>query len=392
MVIVVAVMIGVAGVGVASEGFEVILEGYHISDFAFEGNIIWCVTDNSGILEYNITNEEIKQYTVDDGLLGNRYRCVSVGVDGVKWFGTGNGISSFDGEEWNHYNRKDNPLWAHINDVKIDIENIKWFAADHGIIKLKGSEWKHLSYLTGESIFIDHHNTKWFAGGGEGAIYDGQEIVEIYNESKDGFFYHRVAVDKNDVQFWSGDGLKFIDGDNVTSFGISGTAFALDVNNTMWIGSTARLWKYENGEISLAVYLHDYGLYYHVRDIEIDSDGAIWIVSSGILAKYTPDRTPTAVQSTEPETLSIIESYPNPFNAQTTLTFELPSESMATLAVYDITGRKVRELLAGDMQAGRHSVLWDGTDGDGVSVGSGLYFSRLSAGGEVATGRMLFVK
>jgi hypothetical protein len=51
-----------------------------------------------------------------------------------------------------------------------------------------------------------------------------------------------------------------------------------------------------------------------------------------------------------------ISSCPNPFNPSTTISFTLSAPGMATLSVYSITGRKVRELVSGQMAAGRHTV------------------------------------
>jgi flagellar hook assembly protein FlgD len=60
--------------------------------------------------------------------------------------------------------------------------------------------------------------------------------------------------------------------------------------------------------------------------------------------------------------------------------------------VYDITGRTVRTLLSGRLNAGPHSILWDGRDDSGKAVASGVYLSRLIAGKTTAVGRMLLLK
>ena len=397
MVVAVVMVCGVAGVGEASGQFEIILEGFKIYDLALEGNSIWCTTSSKGILQYNLTDGLIQQYTKDDGLLSNTYYSVAIDQEGTKWFGESFGISKYDGITWTHYRKTDTiEFFESITDIAVDSENTVWFTSSHTLIMLKDDKWTTFFPKRFNNIFVDHNDTKWFAGNMERAFYNNQGLTDIKNDENDDMYYHWVAIDRNDVQFWSDAMvLRIIDGDNTISYGGMGTtAFALDHNNILWIGdSVYGLWKHENNELSRVLEISTS----QVWDIEIDEDGAIWMAlekgsANGILAKYTPDRTTTAVQTEQPEILSIIESYPNPFNAQTTLSFELPSESMTTLAVYDITGRKLRELLTGDIRAGRHSVLWDGKDGDGVSVGSGLYFSRLSAGGGVATGRMLFLK
>ena len=58
----------------------------------------------------------------------------------------------------------------------------------------------------------------------------------------------------------------------------------------------------------------------------------------------------------------------------------------------DITGQKVREFDRGDLPAGRNAFLWDGRDGKGRTVSSGMYLYRIRAGGNEAVGRMMMVK
>jgi len=74
-------------------------------------------------------------------------------------------------------------------------------------------------------------------------------------------------------------------------------------------------------------------------------------------------------------------SFPNPLYDNSTIRFQLPSGGAnVELAIYDLTGRKVRSLHSGQLDAGTHDVAWDGTADDGASVSSGVYFYHLNAG------------
>ena len=88
-----------------------------------------------------------------------------------------------------------------------------------------------------------------------------------------------------------------------------------------------------------------------------------------------------------------LQAAPNPFNPQTTISFDLLSEMTVTLRVYDISGRLV-DVLLGDQtaQEGRNEVVWRGRDGQGRTLPSGTYFYRLEAGGHVETKRMTLLK
>ncbi|MCP4545155.1 MAG: T9SS type A sorting domain-containing protein [bacterium] len=93
-----------------------------------------------------------------------------------------------------------------------------------------------------------------------------------------------------------------------------------------------------------------------------------------------------------PSRLALGGNYPNPFNPTTTITFDMPATGKVDLAIYDVTGRRVATLVQGMVEAGSHEVIWQGRDDRGVSVASGLYFSRLISGGELHTRKMLLLK
>lgn len=86
------------------------------------------------------------------------------------------------------------------------------------------------------------------------------------------------------------------------------------------------------------------------------------------------------------------DARPNPFNPTTTLAFTLRSAGPAELAVYDVTGRRVRSLLRGDLTAGDHEMVWDGRNDRGEPVGSGTYFARLTSADGALVRRMTIVR
>ncbi|MFC1692269.1 lamin tail domain-containing protein, partial [Candidatus Latescibacterota bacterium] len=98
------------------------------------------------------------------------------------------------------------------------------------------------------------------------------------------------------------------------------------------------------------------------------------------------------VQSNFPAVFSLRQNYPNPFNPVTTIEFSLPESGYVTLVIYNMMGQKVRELVAENMQAGAHSVIWDGKDDNGYDISSGVYISRLKSKENGATVRMLLMK
>ncbi|MCA9751199.1 MAG: hypothetical protein KC591_03340, partial [Gemmatimonadetes bacterium] len=86
---------------------------------------------------------------------------------------------------------------------------------------------------------------------------------------------------------------------------------------------------------------------------------------------------------------ALAQNQPNPFGPDTRIAFALPAATDVSLAVFDVTGRRVRTLVAGARPAGRHEITWDGTNDQGDRVASGVYFYRLAAGAEEAERKMI---
>jgi hypothetical protein len=88
-----------------------------------------------------------------------------------------------------------------------------------------------------------------------------------------------------------------------------------------------------------------------------------------------------------------LQASPNPLNPRTDISFELNKKARVQLAVYDVSGRLVRTLVAGDvMDPGKRSVTWNGDDERGSPVASGTYIYRLQAGAIEKTNRMTLIR
>ncbi len=88
----------------------------------------------------------------------------------------------------------------------------------------------------------------------------------------------------------------------------------------------------------------------------------------------------------------LAQNVPNPFNPVTTVRFGLPVSSPVSLRIYDTAGRLVRVLIDGHREAGHHEMTWDGLDGSGRPVASGVYFYRLAIGTFVEDRKMVLLR
>jgi len=93
-----------------------------------------------------------------------------------------------------------------------------------------------------------------------------------------------------------------------------------------------------------------------------------------------------------PLTFKLLPSFPNPFNSQTSIRYQIAETERVRLAVYDIAGQKIRLLVDEVQLPASYLVSWDGTDADGRRTGSGVYFYELRTNKRSATGRMVMVK
>jgi len=96
-----------------------------------------------------------------------------------------------------------------------------------------------------------------------------------------------------------------------------------------------------------------------------------------------------------PKSFALSQNFPNPFNPQTMIKFDIPVNDRAVgvnVSVYDLRGRLIKKLVDEDMESGRYSVIWDGTTEYGETVSSGVYFYRIAAGTFTETRRMVVLK
>lgn len=129
--------------------------------------------------------------------------------------------------------------------------------------------------------------------------------------------------------------------------------------------------------------------------VDLEPQGTEWIYfatsNSGIF-RFQPgilriDNPPSPAAG-----FQLFQNYPNPFNPATTIRYRLPATGNVVVTIYNTLGQKVRTLVLERQQAGVHEVIWDGKDGTGRVVGSGVYFYRLQAGEFTKCRKMLMLR
>jgi hypothetical protein len=94
-----------------------------------------------------------------------------------------------------------------------------------------------------------------------------------------------------------------------------------------------------------------------------------------------------------PKTIELYGNYPNPFNPETTIKFGLPADMLVRLHIFNLLGQEVRTLDGGRLNAGEHTMNWNGYNDKGATMPSGIYFYTLETDGKInAVHKMILLK
>lgn len=154
----------------------------------------------------------------------------------------------------------------------------------------------------------------------------------------------------------------------------------------------------DNGSFRSAQYYGGSGRRIALIDLDNDDDiDAACATNNGIsilfnLSDLATDADDLNDPGTRMTAWSLSQNYPNPFNPATRIEYTIPSRCRVTLIVFNVLGQQIITLVDRMQSAGSHSVLWDGTDGHGRSVSSGLYFYQLSFDDVVDTKKMMLLR
>ena len=291
-----------------------------------------------------------------------------------------------------------------------------WQSESRGIYALTGllvsggpGDWVRILWSADGDNNIDN----WRAGGGFRQFI--QRVAQGHNERV-------IALDTNpDSNGFSSKYLVSGSEDNsIRSWTISGHLVDIDLSangdvNSVDIGPRSNFiasgsndnyvrihhFNNNNGRIGSVEFQHNTGD--DVNVVKFSPNGYYLAAGtdSGLYIYKTSGVPAAPTKSDEPEAVSmetdLLSNFPNPFNPETWIPYQLAQPAEVTVSIHAADGRLVRTLALGQLPAGVYqdkdrAAYWDGTNEQGESVASGVYFYTLKAGNFSATKKMLIRK
>ncbi|MFC1562050.1 M1 family aminopeptidase [candidate division KSB1 bacterium] len=248
-----------------------------------------------------------------------------------------------------------------------------------------------LRNYTGDDIFFDilkeyaAHQPLMY---GTAVTEDFQEIAEsVSGQELDWFFtqwiygYGRPFYEYRWYYEPLNDSLKIVLNITQTQVGHYNTVYTMPLDITV---------KSENSENKFTVLndrenqSYEFIVAEHPQALIIDKQGKILKnireVSDGIGSDRQLSR------------FTLSQNYPNPFNLETVIRYTLPAPEFVRITVFSVAGSEIRTVFSGYQPKGIHQVRWDGMNGSGKPVASGIYLYTMTAGGFTETRKMLIVR
>ena len=179
-----------------------------------------------------------------------------------------------------------------------------------------------------------------------------------------------------------------LDGSQVTLTLSGGRAYGYDADDAVTVSGIEGVtidWISRRSDTEVVVRLE--------FDGDFDTDAILtFTVTADAIANYNGPPLTTQISVSALGENALVANFPNPFNPETWISYQLAEPAEVTLTIYALNGQVVRRLTLGHQSAGTYAAHWDGRSEFGEPVASGIYFYTLTAGDFTATRKMLIQK
>jgi len=229
-----------------------------------------------------------------------------------------------------------------------------------------------IDFTIGQQIgLLDMNNSGCLGGLGKKAAIATSGSIEV-NVSADSLFllWHTPEINCGLQPLWSG----WLSAD---TFFVTVSDTGAPANCICLFDQTAVFGPFEHGHYILAFRPEEYG-YYDFTIASLKKAASDYVISYHQSDCYEVKI--NSKKSSLPEKYALADNFPNPFNPETTIQFDIPENSNLRLEIYNLLGQRIITLLDSRKPAGRCTLIWDGKDRSGNDVASGIYFYKLVAG------------
>ena len=236
-------------------------------------------------------------YDPEDGLPGRAITALLEDHEGRLWVGTPHGLASFDGKTFTRYSTHDGLADNGITTLLEDHEGRLWVGTLHGISQYRDGRFMDTAFTGNVSALVeDADGHLWIGTPGEGVVrYDGSRLTSFTRA--DGLphdFVSDLIIDEaGDLWIGTGAGLSRYDGHTfhtlTTDDGLAGdviTALRQDHEGTLWIGSRSGLSRVHDGTVTHFRHEHDLNVVYSIYE---DDENNLWIgTATNGVGRYAP--------------------------------------------------------------------------------------------------------
>ena len=310
-----------------------------------------------------------------------------------------NRIINFDGTSWSYFQLPPIfPTISSLNCLEFDAQDNLWIGTNDGLLKKNGNNWQ--VYNTTNSALpsnlirdmaIDSVNRLVFSTDNGIARYDPLSVSwEVFNSDNAPFVsnYFSSLFVCSDDQLWarSGDYVYYYDNVSWTPHQLPLMDAGYVDNAELGVDNQGRLWvnmymdgiaRLEGDSWTILNYFNSPLQYNVVQALASDSSGKIWIGIRGGMQSY---QEPVAIVDAEliPIPRLQITAYPNPFNPETSISFQLEKAENIRLEIFNLKGQKLITLADQALARGEHRYIFKGVDSAGNALSSGIYIVKLS--------------
>lgn len=334
-----------------------------IRDMAYEvsayGPELWIGTDYGvSVVGLDAMTFASPYTTESQGIISNQITAVAVDSNHYRYFGSYEGLSVFDGENWFNYQAPDHFLSNKITDIGVD-QNSKWryiCTEDKYTGRLKYEldgltsaspydSWSGIRRPVVYSVFIQENGDQWFGTDWGVSFHDT-------TETKRGWYNYGIE-----------EGL------------ISDTihAIAKDDFGNIWAGTPLGLTCY-NGVEWINYPIHDEIIPGEVLSIAKDVDGSMWFGTTKGVTHYLNTASDIKKQMDKTESFQLISNYPNPFNPITNICYNVPVKGYLSIEIFNVMGQKIKTLANHVHAPGQYKIAWNTRKNNALT--SGIYLCR----------------